>query len=40
VIEAAGVLSSSEKPEGFYELVVELIVGGVEAAARRAEQER
>jgi TetR/AcrR family transcriptional regulator, tetracycline repressor protein len=35
VVEAAGPLSTSEKAEAFYDLVVELIVGGVEAAAAR-----
>jgi AcrR family transcriptional regulator len=35
VIEAAGPLSASEDPERFYELVIELILAGVEAAAAR-----
>jgi TetR/AcrR family tetracycline transcriptional repressor len=35
VIEAAGPLSAREEPERFYELVIELILAGVEAAAGR-----
>jgi hypothetical protein len=35
VIEAAGPLSAADDPEAFYDLVVELILGGVEAAAGR-----
>jgi TetR/AcrR family tetracycline transcriptional repressor len=35
VIEAAGPLSASEEPEGFYDLVIELILAGIESAAAR-----
>ena len=35
VIEAAGPLSAPEDPERFYELVVELILTGIEAVAAR-----
>jgi AcrR family transcriptional regulator len=35
VIEAAGPLSEHEEPEGFYDLVIELILAGIEAAAAR-----
>lgn len=35
VIEAAGHLSAGEQPESFYDLGIELLVSGVEAAARR-----
>jgi hypothetical protein len=41
VIEAAGPLSEHEEPEGFYDLVIELILAGIEAAsARRANPPR
>jgi AcrR family transcriptional regulator len=35
VIEAAAPLSAHEDPESFYELVIELVLAGVEAAAAR-----
>jgi hypothetical protein len=35
VIEAAGPLSAADDPETFYDLVIELILAGVEAAAAR-----
>jgi AcrR family transcriptional regulator len=35
VIEAAGPLSAPEDPESFYDLVIELVLAGVEAAAAR-----
>ena len=35
VIEAAGPLSAPEDPESFYELVIELVLAGIEAAAAR-----
>ena len=35
VIEAAGALSAPDDPETFYDLVVELVLAGVEAAAAR-----
>ena len=35
VIEAAGALSAPDDPETFYDLVIELILAGVEAAADR-----
>jgi TetR/AcrR family transcriptional regulator, tetracycline repressor protein len=35
VIEAAGPLSAHEDPESFYDLVIELILAGIEAAAAR-----
>ena len=35
VIEAAGPLSEREEPEGFYDLVIELILAGIESAAAR-----
>jgi AcrR family transcriptional regulator len=35
VIEAAGPLSACEDPESFYELVIELILAGIETAAAR-----
>lgn len=40
VIEAAGPLSAREEPESFYELVTELIVAGIEAAAARRRERR
>ena len=33
VIEAAGPLSEHEEPEGFYDLVIELILAGIESAS-------
>jgi TetR/AcrR family transcriptional regulator, tetracycline repressor protein len=35
VIEAAGPLSAADDPEKFYDLVIELILAGIEAAAAR-----
>jgi AcrR family transcriptional regulator len=35
VIEAAGPLSAGEDPESFYDLVIELVLAGIESAARR-----
>ena len=35
VIEAAGALSAPDDPETFYDLVIELVLAGVEAAAER-----
>jgi AcrR family transcriptional regulator len=35
VIEAAGPLSACEDPETFYDLVIELVVAGIEAAAAK-----
>lgn len=35
VIEASGALSAPEDPESFYDLVIELVLAGIEAAARR-----
>jgi AcrR family transcriptional regulator len=40
VIEAAGALSAHEDPESFYDLVIELILAGVEAAAARRRDAR
>jgi AcrR family transcriptional regulator len=41
VIEAAGPLSADEEPESFYDLVIELILAGIEsAAAKRREASR
>ena len=40
VIEAAGPLSASEDPESFYDLVIELILAGIEAAATRRREAR
>ena len=40
VIEAAGPLSAHEDPESFYDLVIELILAGVEAAAARRRDAR
>jgi hypothetical protein len=35
VIEAAGPLSAREDPDSFYDLVVELILAGIETAAAK-----
>jgi TetR/AcrR family transcriptional regulator, tetracycline repressor protein len=40
VIEAAGPLSAHEDPESFYDLVIELILAGIEAAAARRRATR
>ena len=40
VIEAAGPLSAREDPESFYDLVIELILAGVESAAARRRDRR
>jgi len=40
VIEAAGPLSAHEDPESFYDLVIELILAGIEAAAARRRDTR
>jgi TetR/AcrR family tetracycline transcriptional repressor len=40
VIEAAGPLSVPEDPESFYDLVIELVLAGIEAAAARRRRRR
>jgi AcrR family transcriptional regulator len=40
VIEAAGALSAPEDPERFYDLVIELILAGIESAAARRRDAR
>ena len=40
VIEAAGALSAPEDPERFYDLVIELILAGIESAAARRRDTR
>ena len=40
VIEAAGPLSARDDPETFYDLVVELVLAGIEVAAARRRDSR
>jgi TetR/AcrR family transcriptional regulator, tetracycline repressor protein len=40
VIEAAGPLSAAEDPESFYDLVIELILAGIESAAAKRRDPR
>jgi AcrR family transcriptional regulator len=40
VIEAAGALTAGEDPESFYDLVIELVLAGVESAAARRRRDR
>jgi AcrR family transcriptional regulator len=40
VIEAAGALSAPQDPESFYDLVIELVVAGIESAAAKRRQPR
>jgi AcrR family transcriptional regulator len=40
ILEAAGPLSAREEPESYYELVIELVVSGIEASAVRRRDRR
>jgi AcrR family transcriptional regulator len=40
ILEAAGPLSAREEPESYYELVIELVVSGIEASAARRRDRR